>query len=107
MRFRFLQKFWGYEEVIRFGDARYGECDSPDTNNKKIRIRKGLKPKKLLEILIHEGLHALYWHLDEEYITDGAADMRNYLWRLGVRPLGKYPDLLKEYDRREKDGWNG
>lgn len=107
MRVKFLKKFWNYEEVSRFADGRLGECDSPERPDKKIRIRRNLSPIVFLEIMLHEGLHALYWHLDEEYIEAGGHDLAKFAWKLGVRPLAKYPDLLKEYDRREKEGWNG
>lgn len=62
-----------------------GICDAPNTKNKRIRIRPGLKkcPKLLLETLIHEGLHAESWPLDEGFVKQAASDIANLLWRQG------------------------
>jgi hypothetical protein len=106
MRLKLFGRVWAYNEVQRLPGTHLGECDGPHVKNKQIRIRNNLAPKKWLEILLHECLHGLFWHIDEEYISDGAKDLAESAWKLGVRPLAKYPDLLKEYDRRER-GENG
>lgn len=62
-----------------------GECDPPDTVSKAIRIAKRLRGQRLLEVLVHEMLHACGWPIDEQFITRAAEDIGRNLWRLGYR----------------------
>ena len=70
------------------GDAD-GTCDPPDRPHKEIRVRNSLnKParqRRLLEVAIHESMHAMSWPLAEETVTRGAEDIAELLWRLGYR----------------------
>jgi hypothetical protein len=75
-----LGKRWILNYVPYLGDY-YGHCDHPDTKNKQIKIRSGLKGEKKLEILIHEMLHSVFWHVDEEIITHAAKDIARVLWK--------------------------
>ena len=58
-----------------------GECDAPTTKAKQIRIAKRCKGERLLVVLIHEGLHAGLWDLDEEAVTEIAEDLGRMIWR--------------------------
>lgn len=62
-----------------------GDCDSPNTPGKEIRIDNRLSGERLLEILIHECRHAADWSRDEEFIAQEAKDMARVLWKLGYR----------------------
>ena len=53
----------------------FGECDHPDTTGKKIRIKKDISLRMLVEALIHEGIHACFWCLDEEEVRQSAEDI--------------------------------
>lgn len=68
-----------------------GECDPPTTPNKAIRVRNSLDRRdrqyRLMEVAIHEALHALNWHIDEETVTHGGEDIARLLWNLGYRRL--------------------
>lgn len=57
---------------------------SPEPHN-TIRIRDGLKGQYLLEVCIHEALHAACWDLSEEAVTESAKDIAGILWKLGWR----------------------
>jgi len=72
---------------LRFCRLRnnHGECDSPATNSKQIRISHRIRDERLLDVLIHEGLHACHWDLDEEAVDRSAKDLARMLWRLGYR----------------------
>lgn len=87
MRIKILNKAW--ELVFCPNLKNKGECDSPNSLNKKIRIWKGLKDEQELEILIHEMLHAAFWHIDEEYVDRVSKDISNVLWKLNYRRLKK------------------
>lgn len=63
----------------------YGLCDAPDKLDKTITIDSRLAGEAKLTILLHECLHAAYWHLDEEYVNRAAKDIARLLWRLGYR----------------------
>ena len=62
-----------------------GECDAPTLRGKQIRIRDGIQDVRLLDVLIHEFLHAAFWHLSEESVEQTASELANFLWRLGYR----------------------
>lgn len=64
-----------------------GECDRPDTPNRRISIRSGLKkdPLALLETLIHESFHGGEWPLSEEFVTRAAKDAARIAWDQGFR----------------------
>jgi len=105
MRSRILNKLWtilfvppnalkGKKKRANGGstaDHALGDCDPPDTKNKKIRIANTLPPKEELEVTIHECLHAADWYKDEEWIEPVAADIARLLWRLGWRKPKKDP----------------
>lgn len=81
-----LKKRW----KLRFTRLKInrGECDSPTTPGKEIRIDSELRGEELLEVVTHEVVHAALWHLDEEYVEATAHDLARILWRLGLR----FPD---------------
>lgn len=64
---------------------RDGDCDHPASKQKTIRIRRGLKDWRYLEVLIHEMLHASFWDVSEEAVTETAADITSALKSLGVQ----------------------
>ena len=83
MRISLLGKVWR----LRFARLKLirGDCDSPDTPNKEIRVHSGLKGEELLEVILHECRHAADWTKDETYIEREARDLARVLWRLGYR----------------------
>lgn len=70
-----------WPEEIR-GGACYGLCEH---DIHVIDIEKGLGGKKLLEIVIHEMLHAEFPEEDEKAVTQAAEDTAEALWRVGFR----------------------
>jgi len=79
------RKRWNLKYVNRLPDGRSGDCDSPDTKNKSIRISKSAcrSDQRHLEVLLHEMLHAAVWSLDEEYVAVYARDAARVLVKLG------------------------
>ena len=59
-----------------------GECEAPHERDKTIRLDPRLTERQLLEVIIHEGLHACQWQLSEESVTETARDISRLLWRL-------------------------
>ena len=91
MRISILGKHW----TLKFVDARTmpdarGACESPDSPHKEIRVRKNLRGEEMLEVIIHEFLHAADWSKDEhDWIEPVAETLANLLYRkLGYRRKG-------------------
>jgi hypothetical protein len=84
MRIRIGGKYW--DLTFKELDPEIGgECDSPDTTNKQIRICTDNNGKELLEVILHELLHASDWSKDEEWVEEIAYDIAHVLWKLGWR----------------------
>lgn len=94
MHITILGKRW----ELKFVDARtmpdaLGACESPDSPRKEIRVRKNLRGKEMLDVLIHEMLHASDWTKDElDYVAPVATNIAKVLWRLGYRRKGHDDD---------------
>ena len=69
--------------------AQEGECESPASQGKMIKVDPRTTKLRLLDTLIHEGLHACMWDLDEEAVHESASDIAKLLWRLGYRLPGE------------------
>jgi hypothetical protein len=69
-----------------------GSCDPPTKPHKQIHVRNSLnrpeRQRRLLEVAIHEAMHALSWQIDEQVIERGAEDIAELLWKLGYRRSG-------------------
>ena len=82
-------KFRGTRYRLKLGhewrDDTKGETDTPENPKPEIRIRKGMEGLMLLDTLIHEGLHACLWDLDDDAVGASASDIARLLWRLGYR----------------------
>lgn len=78
-----LGKQWELVFRKKLDENNCGECDSPDTPRKKIRIRSGMRKELELDTTIHELLHAAGWHIDEVFVTQFATDAAAILTRLG------------------------
>ena len=82
MRIRLAGKRYN---LVRCDISHHGECESPGTKGKKIRIKESIKGRTLLDTLIHESLHACLWMADEEWVAQTASDISHVLWRCGYR----------------------
>lgn len=64
---------------------KLADCDAPTDTDKEIRLEQGLRGLNELTTVIHEGLHACLWDLDETAVEESASDIARLLWRLGYR----------------------
>ena len=87
MRIKVGNKYWNLV-FIELDENTGGECDSPDTKGKEIRISTDLQREEELEVVIHELLHASDWSKDEECVEEIAQDISNVLMRLGWKKDG-------------------
>lgn len=78
-----LGKQWELIFRRKLENNHCGECDSPDTARKQIRIRSGMREELELDTTIHELLHAAGWHIDEVFVEQFATDAAKVLTRLG------------------------
>jgi len=81
MRLTILGRRW-WLRFVRLYTNR-GECDPPDKQGKEIRVCTSLKGEERLEVITHEMLHAAGWHIDEQFVTQFAADLARNLTKLG------------------------
>lgn len=83
-----LGRTWRLIHPNRIGKENHrGLCDSPNRKHPKIRVKKCLRGEERLEIYLHEMLHAAGWHIDEDFVTNFAADVARELWQLGYRRM--------------------
>jgi hypothetical protein len=64
-----------------------GLCCQPDATSKFIMIDKRLTGKRMLEVMIHEAMHACSWDTAEEAVEQSAHDIAAWLWREGYRRI--------------------
>ena len=62
-----------------------GFCEPPGYKGKRIVIKANMPPRRELDTIIHELLHAACWDLDEECISETATDIARVLDSLGYR----------------------
>jgi hypothetical protein len=88
MRVKVGGKYYNLHFTRLKGKA-WGYCDPPNTPQKRIWIHNRMGSKKTMEILIHEMLHALSWHIDEDHVAQAAHDMATVLDKVGYKRDGK------------------
>lgn len=87
MRVSILGKRW---ELVfqKLPDDQLGECDSPDTRGKQIRIDPRVSGELELDTIIHEIRHAeLFQVFSEEWCEFSSSSLARILWRLGYRRI--------------------
>lgn len=82
-RIKILGRIWRLRFVPNLSTS--GDCDSPATPSKEIRIWQGLRGQDRLDTIIHECLHAAHWSIDEAFVAQFATDLARILWQLGYR----------------------
>lgn len=78
-------KRYKIEKTGKVGSDLWGYCTDPKFTNRLIKIHKMLENDEELEILIHEMLHACFWDLDEEVVSEVGRDLSKALWKMGYR----------------------
>ena len=79
--------FRGVKYKIDMDAQCSGSCDPPHKPpERELCIFEPIEnSQRSLYILIHESMHALFWHLPEEDVVQRAQDMARFLWRAGWR----------------------
>lgn len=87
MRLKLCGRFWRlvFQRGFRKKHDCVGICEGPHIKNKRIIIDADVTGELLLEVLIHEQLHACFWNIDEEDISQAANDIARNLTKLGWR----------------------
>ena len=70
-----------WKDKIRKDDC-WGLCEYDEN---RISILNTLKPFRLCDTSLHEGLHAIFPDLSEEAVTEAATELATLLWRIGFR----------------------
>tara|TARA_Y100000310_G_C20591032_1_gene767991 strand:+ start:301 stop:615 length:315 start_codon:yes stop_codon:yes gene_type:complete len=84
MRIKLRGKSWQLSRVINLKVR--GDIDSAEVSHRRIRIASRVKDgtEELLEVVIHECLHGLFWDMGEEAINQAGIDLAKILTRLGA-----------------------
>tara|TARA_B100001964_G_C14016259_1_gene501693 strand:- start:24 stop:332 length:309 start_codon:yes stop_codon:yes gene_type:complete len=84
IRVKLRGKSWQLSRTINL-KAR-GDVDSPEVSKRRIRISSRVKDgtEELLEVVIHECLHGLFWDLSEEAVQEAGVDLAKILAKLGA-----------------------
>ncbi len=77
-------------EALLFDDLEdnevcYGICSNPQNKDRSIKIDKTVKGKFLLELELHEFLHASKFCLPEKEVDRMGKEISDILWRMGYR----------------------
>ena len=81
MRHKIRGKIWEVVYKRKLPKDARGMCDSPEKKGKKITIKQNLRGLVKLDTLLHEGIHAGLWDLDEEAVTELAHDLARMVWK--------------------------
>ena len=72
-------KFFPYLGKTKDGHRYHGFCDNPKLPNKAIKLLSGERGKELLNSAIHEFTHGSKWGMSEEFVTEFADDLTEFL----------------------------
>jgi len=73
---------WTIQITKNLAPDRDGECDY---DARTIRVHPSLQGETLLEVIVHEMLHARWPDLSEEAILEHSQEIAGTLYRLGFR----------------------
>lgn len=59
----------------------------------EIHIESGLRPKRQLEVFVHEYMHEICPEWDEAHVEKQAEKMGDFLWQCGYRRRKKKPGV--------------
>ena len=88
MRIKIAGRTWSLDFVKASemqSRANWGECDLPSATNPLMTVRQSLQPKAILNVTVHELLHACRPELSEEAVTETADVIAGVLFKLGAR----------------------
>ena len=81
MKFTVRGEEWVLRQTARLKKA-WGVCD---TGLRTITLYSKMRPKKELEILMHEAGHAFFPDADDSVIKQFGKDLSELLWKRGYR----------------------
>lgn len=83
MRIKLMGRYFDFRFVFKIASGYMGWCHTPETPNKKIRVKKSLPYNDIVDTSAHEIFHCISPSTDEIYISEGATDWINALKKLG------------------------
>lgn len=82
---KFRGHVWRLGRVRSVGER--GGCEGPHVPGKEIDIPVNGGRLTDLDTCIHEALHACFWDMAEEAVSEAASDIARLLWRLNWRKV--------------------
>ncbi len=88
MRMKIANRIWSLDFVKASqmqSRQNWGECDLPTARKPTMIVRRSLQPKAMLNVTVHEMLHACRPELSEEAVRETADVIAGVLYKLGAR----------------------
>jgi len=96
----FRGKSWKIKNT--HGRAKYaGDCDPPVTKDKVMHLKMHSWTRDDLDTILHECLHACFWDLSEDAVTEYADATSKLLFRLGWRNVNDVIDRIKLFNNKK------
>ena len=90
MKAKIGDDYWVVKRRVQEDSAWTAWCDF---DSHTMYLHPTLEGRNLMEVAIHEIMHALYPCLSEDAIRQGAISVTRLLWLLGFRPNGEHDSL--------------
>lgn len=87
MTFQLRRKKWRIKRGMPVSTRAWAECDDPRCDEPEIVIRPQARGQMLIELVVHELLHAHAWRLPESTVHAYAAQVARLLHRAGFRQV--------------------
>jgi hypothetical protein len=87
---------------VHYRKQFHGQCDPPQQKPREIWIDRRLAGQKLLEIVLHEAIHARLWRLKERDVREFARDLARLIYRLGFKECS---DAKEQRKRKSREVW--
>ncbi len=84
MRLKFANKYWNVVFKRIAGDVVFGEVDEK-TKTITLSPMAGSESFTLLNVAVHEFLHAEFPDMSEDKIDDAGYNLARALWRMGAQ----------------------
>lgn len=93
-----------YHIVWRKPRGNEGICSPPtqEPQSRSIFVNPRLNAKDFMEIILHEGMHAEQWYLDEDTVQRIALNLSDLLWKCGYRLTDDAGNIVERPKKSKK-----
>ena len=81
-------------EDPRVPKDRWGDCSAPTSKSKRVRVSKRATGVAFIDTLLHELIHARWWCLDEDEVSEFASEVAQLLFHLREKVIDSLEEEL-------------